>query len=924
MSSFDITAFLDSPSNMGEDMTPSLNAGAPLLDNSFGGDLGDMLDFSQSSLQEALANASNFFPEWSSPSGRVERRIDGSVPTSMPPLTDTNPKQNDGPLQRSPPAEPTGYRAKLAAHHSAQLRSWLPQVGGGAGGVSAAHGGIGQRGLAGSYSSPSVPLSQARRNGPPPQCPTDLTIQERRRLSRRGRVLGSNAGQRSEPSDQTPALGMNEVAERQDSCETPSLSAQARGPDDSHNQISSEFVGRAYSSTGFDLIGALMRVAARPNPKIDIGPVDLSCSFTVSDARHPDQPIVHCSDTFCNLTGYSRSEVIGRNCRFLQAPNGQIEAGSERFDTDNGAVQHIKKNLSRLQECQVSLINYRRDGTPFINLVTIVPITWNDSKDPVFFVGFQVDLIEQPGAIVARKPSGVYTVNYSQSNPHPPSMHVLNKPCEADPALAAFDAAEAEASKRAMLASELAEILEGGDGDASKWARIMLENSHDIVHVLSLKGTFLYVSPSVERILGYKPEELVGKSISEFCHPSDVVPVFRELKDSTSNASIAAAARHWARVDGTVNPPTKGGAGQTGPQVNLVMRMKHKHHGHVWIENVGKLHLEQGKGRKVVISTGRQRPMYNLPWEQARRSLNTSLPGFWSKVSSNGLILGTSGRVSETIEGGSPTTEHSVPMTGKHLKDFVSPDALGAITSALRTLQVSAVPHMMSNGLGGPPQAVISTVIPSSAGGAGLPTVFLYTQRANPSDQTSMQQNAVYSQEANTAAHEASQAATLKAGEPSAGSVFGELSTVRSSSWVFELHQLKNANKRLREEVRAHQRRISTGRMSMCTVPTSPVKARWQAPTRAPTMASSDVAPSFSHSAATVMGAPPLGMPRLNSTLTSTSAAVSDSSSNEVSLSPTPFSNSEATSGSDSTEHTSVSSGTPTYTLAAGVKRARS
>ncbi|PWN38083.1 uncharacterized protein FA14DRAFT_111040, partial [Meira miltonrushii] len=528
-----------------------------------------------------------------------------------------------------------------------------------------------------------------------------------------------------------------------------------------------------YSATGFDLIGALMKVATRPNPKIEIGPVDLSCSFTVSDAQHPDQPIVHCSDTFCHLTGYDRSEVIGRNCRFLQSPDGNVNQGTERTHTDNGAVRHIKKHLTRLQECQTSLINYRRDGSPFINLVTIVPITWGDSQEPVFLVGFQVDLVEHPSAVMERKPNGLYVVNYSSPNMMP-SVHMLNQAQPSGP-----NAAETEANRKAMLAQELAEIMTSGNEESSKWARILLENSHDIVHVLSLKGTFLYVSPSVEKILGYKPEELVGKSISEFCHPSDVVPVFRELKDSTSNAS----------------------AGQTGPQVNLIMRMKHKNHGHEWIENVGKLHLEQGKGRKVVISTGRIRPIYNLPWEQARRSLNSRAPGFWFKASVNGLILSTSGNVTSVVEGGSPTSEHNVALTGKHLKEIIDKNALESMTSALSSMQVSAIPHLMTNGIGGPQQMVISTVIPSTAGGSSLPSVFVYTQKANPADFANLQKDAVYCQEASLAAAQANQAAGLKPGEPAAGSVFGELSTFRSSSWVFELHQLKNANKRLREEV---------------------------------------------------------------------------------------------------------------------------
>lgn len=855
----------------------------PPLTTSLSDDLITSFDGIQPQVDDSEKNSTDFVTDWAAPQPQASAR---SMESSL--LDDQASKQacmndNSGTFTNQ------HYRHKLNAHHSALLQHWLPQIGGGAGGAPAGLGGPGQRSSGGSHSSPTVPLSQASRSGPTKR-PSELTIQERRRLSRRAHATGEGLKPMSSLTDiVTTQEGVSSTSSDSDNVPGSSIS----NPTPDANTISSDFVKRAYSSTGFDLLGVLLKVMTRPKPKIEIGPVDLSCSFTVSDARHPDQPIVHCSDTFCQLTGYDRSEVLGRNCRFLQSPTGHVEAGSERHETDNGAVQHIKKNLSRNKECQVSLINYKKNGFPFINLVTIVPITWADSPETVFFVGFQVDLVEQPGAIVQRKPSGLYVVNYSQPNVMP-SLHVLNNTTHDQHApLPLSDPGESQASKEAILASELADMISNDSDDSSRWARMLLEHSHDLIHVLSLKGTFLYVSPSVERILGYKPDELVGKSISEFCHPSDVVPVFRELKDSTSNASIAASVRHWARVDGTANPPTKGGAGQTGPQVNLIMRMKHKNHGYEWIENVGKLHLEQGKGRKVVISTGRKRPIYNLPWMQARRSLNSHAPGFWSKVSTSGLILATSGMASDVLE---PNTQtHPLaPLVGSHLKDWMNSEALGAFLSALRSLQVSAIPHMMSHGMQSEPQAVISTVIPSSAGGAGLPTVFMYTQRAEPHDFINLHQNAVYSQEAATATQASAQASALLPGEPAPGSVFGELSTFRSSSWVFELHQLKNANRRLHEEIRSQKRRASAGRNA------SQIQHLSDSKHSAQTKPASGPAPKF-----------------LSATKQSNSHG---SSGTDPSLSPTPFSGVEG--NGSSSEATSVEAGSEN--VAAGVKRSRS
>lgn len=884
---FDFAAFLHSPLG-GMDGSNGLSVAAPQLSSSLGSDLIDTLDTTQSAFGNSMSfDDAGLLPDWAS-----------SI-TSQLATTDHQSTSKDVDMQSIPEKKPiTGHYRSGIANHLSQLRHCLPQLGGAAGGASAGPGGAGQRGLGGSHSSPSVPLSQAAQsNGV--KTASQLPIQEHRRLSRRAQVTGTyqsnNIGSALARPSRSDSVTSQSVAPSNASQEQSFQPSESPVFNTNYSGITSDFTKRAYSFSGFDLIGALLKVIQRPNPKIDLGPIDSSCSFTVSDAQHPDQPIVHCSDTFCKLTGYSREEIIGRNCRFLQAPDGQVEKGTERAHTDNGAVQHFQKHCSKFQECQTSLTNYRRDGSPFINLVTVVPITWGDSIEPVFLVGFQVGLVEQPGAVLERKPNGLSVVNYSQNNGRQ-SLNALTDPhlLESNDALVK-DAAEEEASKKLIMAHELADLISCGSEDTSKWARLLLDNVHDLITVLSLKGTFLYVSPSVEQLLGYKAEELVGKSISEFCHPSDVVPVFRELKDSTSNASIAAAARHWARMDGTVNPPTKGGAGQTGPQVNLIMRMRHKERGHEWIENVGKLHLEQGKGRKVVISTGRSRPVYNLPWAQARRSLDHKGPGFWSKLSQDGLILSTSGSVSEVLDSGSPRMDGSTQsLAGMHICDVVGHEAKEAISSGLHSFNVTGVPHQMTNGVGGQSVTVMSTLIPSSAGGEGLPTIFMHTQRINMSDLGTLQLNKMHSQEANVSKSDASQAALLKKGEPRGDSVFGELSTHRSSSWVFELHQLKIANKRLREEIRAHQRRLSGGRPVLSLPPLSPFKNKMQS----------------------------------NKSFLSVGNSTSDNSgsSTEISMepSPSPFnSGSGSVSSSDSTVATSVISTGSDNPVSSGFKRSR-
>lgn len=159
----------------------------------------------------------------------------------------------------------------------------------------------------------------------------------------------------------------------------------------------------AYSSSGFDMLGVLMRVAARPKPQINIGAVDLSCAFVVCDVTQHDIPIVYCSDVFERLTAYTKHEILGRNCRFLQAPDGKIQAGVKRKYVDDQSVLRIKNMISQHQETQISLINYRKGGQPFMNLLTMIPITW-DTDEVKYYVGFQVDLVEQPASITNKNP----------------------------------------------------------------------------------------------------------------------------------------------------------------------------------------------------------------------------------------------------------------------------------------------------------------------------------------------------------------------------------------------------------------------------------------------------------------------------------------------------------------------------------------
>ena len=181
----------------------------------------------------------------------------------------------------------------------------------------------------------------------------------------------------------------------------------------------------AYSSTGFDMLGVLMRVATRPRAQINIGAVDMSCAFVVCDVTQHDTPIVYCSEMFERLTGYSRHEILGRNCRFLQAPDGKVQAGLKRVYVDDAAVLHLKNMINMHAEAQISLINYRKGGQPFMNLLTMIPIAW-DTDETKFYVGFQVDLVEQPTSITNKNPGKCSSLQMQKSGLTCQMDHILS------------------------------------------------------------------------------------------------------------------------------------------------------------------------------------------------------------------------------------------------------------------------------------------------------------------------------------------------------------------------------------------------------------------------------------------------------------------------------------------------------------------
>jgi PAS domain S-box-containing protein len=107
---------------------------------------------------------------------------------------------------------------------------------------------------------------------------------------------------------------------------------------------------------------------------------------TLADPDLEDAPIVYANKAFERLTGYSQEDIIGRNCRFLQDE-----------DRDQPARYEIAEAMKKNEILEVTLRNYKKDGTLFHNRLKITPLL--DKKNRVlYYLGVQYDITEQVNA----------------------------------------------------------------------------------------------------------------------------------------------------------------------------------------------------------------------------------------------------------------------------------------------------------------------------------------------------------------------------------------------------------------------------------------------------------------------------------------------------------------------------------------------
>ncbi|MEL6159165.1 MAG: PAS domain S-box protein [Cyanobacteria bacterium J06554_11] len=102
--------------------------------------------------------------------------------------------------------------------------------------------------------------------------------------------------------------------------------------------------------------------------------------LVICDAQQPDLPIIYASPSFETLTGYSVDEVLGRNCRFLQGR-----------EINQLGTEDIRQAIASGTGCKVLIHNYRKNGQPFWNELTLSPLV--DAQGTVtHYLGTQIDI----------------------------------------------------------------------------------------------------------------------------------------------------------------------------------------------------------------------------------------------------------------------------------------------------------------------------------------------------------------------------------------------------------------------------------------------------------------------------------------------------------------------------------------------------
>ena len=107
---------------------------------------------------------------------------------------------------------------------------------------------------------------------------------------------------------------------------------------------------------------------------------------TLADPDIEDAPIIYANKAFERLTGFGQEDIIGYNCRFLQGE-----------DRDQPARFIIAEAMKKHEGVEVTLRNYKKDGTLFHNRLKITPL-FDKKNRVIYYLGVQYDITKEVSA----------------------------------------------------------------------------------------------------------------------------------------------------------------------------------------------------------------------------------------------------------------------------------------------------------------------------------------------------------------------------------------------------------------------------------------------------------------------------------------------------------------------------------------------
>ncbi|MCQ4189007.1 PAS domain S-box protein [Methylocystis suflitae] len=126
-----------------------------------------------------------------------------------------------------------------------------------------------------------------------------------------------------------------------------------------------------------------LRIRNRAIESVHIG-------IVICDARIPGNPNIYVNPALSRITGYTREELLGHSMNLLQGP-----------ETDPAALDEIRRAISKGQSCEVTMKNYRKDGSAFWNELLISPVV-DDAGAITHYIGIQTDVTERRKAEESR------------------------------------------------------------------------------------------------------------------------------------------------------------------------------------------------------------------------------------------------------------------------------------------------------------------------------------------------------------------------------------------------------------------------------------------------------------------------------------------------------------------------------------------